>query len=108
MHLEIDTPDKNLLLDLIGKSSFPSAGEAISAPRGVSLVYQGMIRRKGLDFPTTLQFIVEHLDDAVTGLFVAWLYDKLKGRAQTLRGNGHEIQLSLDALKRIFERHENK
>src|SRR4051812_18396555 len=105
MHLEIDTANKDLLIELVGKPPFRRSGDSIPAPDGVRLVYEGMILRRGLDFPTTVQFLVEHLDEVATALFASWLYDKLKDRAQRLRANGQEIQLTPDAVKRIFDRH---
>ena len=105
MHLEIDTTNKDLLIELVGKPPFRQVGESIPAPDGVSLVYEGMIERRGLDFPTTVQFLVQHIDDVAIALFSSWLYDKLKDRARRLRANGQEIQLTPEAVRRIFERH---
>lgn len=105
MHIEIETTNRDLLIELVGKPPFRQSGDSIPAPDGVRLVYEGLIERRALDFPTTVQFVIEHIDEVATGLFASWLYDKLKDRAQRLRANGQEIQLTPDAVRRIFERY---
>ena len=108
MHIEIDTNDRELLLELVGKPPFREPGEKIQGPDGVALIYDGMNERRGLDFPTPVRFVVEHLDELATGLFASWLYDKLKDRAQKLRANGEEIRLTPEAVRRIFEKEEKQ
>jgi hypothetical protein len=93
---------------LEGRPPFRKAGELLPVPEGVRLVSEGMVERRGLDFPTTVKFVVEPIDALATGQFGAWLYDKLQNRAQRLRADGQDIELSPEAVRRIVEKHVQK
>ena len=108
MHIEIDTNDRELLLELVGKPPFREPGEKLQGPDGVALIYDGVIERRGLDLPTTVKLVIEHVDDLAMALFASWLYDKLKGRVQKLRANGEEIHLTPEAVRRILEKAEKQ
>ena len=101
MDLEIKTSDRELLALLFAKIK----GAPIKCPEGMSVVYQNLLlQRDATDVVTVL--LTVHL--AFANLkHISWLWDKIISRAQKVRANGEEIELSPEAVKRIFEKHQN-
>lgn len=101
MFIEIDTFDRRLCGDLLGTSTV-SAGASVLVPGGGALVFEGAVIRKAVGIPETLEFLFNCGKDVAVGLFSAWLYDRLRGRAVRLRVNRIEVELDGEAIKRVL------
>jgi hypothetical protein len=77
-------------------------GATIEAPGNAMLTYDGLIGKKAVGFPLTLEFILTVTTGVSTGLVANWLYDKIKGRASTLRINRTEVRMSKGEIGRII------
>lgn len=102
MQLEIDIRDIGVAFDILGTLGRLKSGTRITTPGGAILTYKGLVEYRAVDIPAILQFIVDRSVDIDTGLFAAWLYDKVKGRASRIRINRVDIEIDKGEIKRVL------
>jgi len=105
IEIEIQTLDKGLIFDLLGKST-PSRHEEVQILEGVSLRYDGsrIPIRKGADFPEIAKFVLTWVLSIPASMIAAWLYGKLKGKEKTkLIIEKREVEIDQGEIKRIIE-----
>jgi len=66
----------------------------------VTLRLDSHIIREAFGFPEILQLTLPIGKDIAVGVFSAWLYDKLKGRATKLQINGTEVPIGRGKITR--------
>ena len=82
MNIEIYTDDKNLVFELLGKSS-AKVGDSTGLENQILLTYKGSLIRKAIGFPEIAQFALTFGSGVGAGLVANWLYDKLRGKKIT-------------------------
>jgi len=103
INIEINTYERRLVFDLIGKSSVTKNDE-IQISDQIKLRYAGSYIRKGLDFPEIIYIVVSFSSGVAVSVFANWLYDKLKGkRIEKFMIEKTEIELDQGEIKRIIE-----
>ena len=104
MIFEIDTHDFFLARDLMETSSpSPLVGQKRTLPGGATVTFEGIIERRALDFPSTIQLVVSFGKGVLAGVVASWLYNKIKGRASTLRIDRTEVEIEEGEIKRIIK-----
>lgn len=104
MKIAIITQDTELC-QILTASIKPGAPVPIGD--GVRLRYDTTLSLRGFSVaPYTAQmvtFFVEHIDAVATGLVVAWLYDRLKGRRAELHvGDDDDVAISHEAIRQAL------
>ena len=109
MYIEIDTHDHLLdfeLFEIREKTTF-SVGDQKSLPGGFTMIFDGVTVRKAIGFPETITLVITFAGTVVSSVAInllsSWLYDKLKGRAETLRIDRREIHIDKGEITRIIE-----
>lgn len=103
MELEIYTHDKNLLFNLMGKSSV-SRDEFVEIPNtNTKLIYKGTTIRLAAGLPEIINFTLTFSSGVAAGVVANWIYDKLKNRAEKIVINRREIQMDKEEIKRFIE-----
>jgi hypothetical protein len=102
MQLEIDTKDRKLGFDLVGTLNSLRPGTKVEIPGSAILTFDGLIGRKAFGFPITLEFIVSFTSAVSAGIVANWLYEKIKGRASTLRIDRTEVQINKGEIERVI------
>ncbi len=100
--LEIDTHDRALQFDLFGTRELEANKSATEIPGGARLELGTVYFRKGFGFPETIHAMLAVGRDVGIGLASAWLYDKLKGRATSVRINRIEVRLDKGEIERVI------
>ncbi len=109
MLIEIDTYDGRLDFDLfeISENTTLSVGDQKALPGGFTMTSEGLIIRKAFGFPETVTLVITFTggfaSNIAINLLSSWLYDKLKGRAETLRIDRREIHIEKGEITRIIE-----
>jgi hypothetical protein len=86
---------------LLRRELFQRSAE-ISLPFGAVLTLQDVIERKSRDFPSLMTLVLTVPVPIATNLVAAWLYDKFKGRARTIRIERTEITLDKGEIEKIL------
>jgi len=97
---EIETHDSKLLSDLFElkeREWMPRVFE-----EGASARYGGSVERLTKELPEIIIIAVEILKAIGIGVLSAWLYDKIKGRAVTLRIKKTEVKIDKGEIERIL------
>jgi len=92
VRIEIETLDERLSSDLMGDPS-PSAGQIAMVPGDVALHYDCEIVQFAVDVPNVIRIVAAFGGQVALNMFSSWLYDKIKGRATTIRINRRTIQI---------------
>jgi len=59
----------------------------------------------GVDYPQTINLIVDILTDVGKGLIGAWLYDKLKNsNVRSLKVDGEEVEVDEESIESALEK----
>lgn len=77
-------------------------GQQKDLPGGAVVTWKGQIERKAIGSPTTITLLLSFGTGVASGLVASWLYDKLKGRASTLRIERTVIQINEGEITRII------
>ena len=99
MHIEIATNDTELVSELERARMEPD----IHLPCGILI---GEVTRKpsglhGISVPDVVSFTVSFAVAVGANVLSAWLYDKMKGRVQRVKIDGHEAELTSDDFERV-------
>jgi hypothetical protein len=81
MEIEIYTQDRSLFSELMGGKKKVGPDTFIALEDGTKIYFRGILSKRALNIQDALMFAVEFGSGVGTGLFTAWLYEKLKGRA---------------------------
>ena len=100
--LEIDTHDSGLGFALFGANATIGAGTSVELPGDAKLTCQSLYIRKALGAPETLTLVVSFGSGVAAGLVADWLYEKLRGRATSLRIDRVEIQIEAGEIRRLL------
>ena len=100
--IQVSTHDKQIAFDMMGGSNSFSAGTTVDIPGNASLTASGIIGRKAFGLTETLEFVLTFGSGVTSGLVASWLYDKLKGKAASLRIERREVQIDNDEIKNIL------
>jgi hypothetical protein len=102
IEISVETHDKRLSFDLLDSRSI-SAGNGVEITPGAQLVWTGGIGRKAFGEPEWLTFLLQIAAGVPVTVVSAWLYQKLKGRAQRMSINRTEIEIDEGEIKRIIQ-----
>lgn len=100
IELEIETHDNKLLSDLFEYKDDEWKEKVFK--EGVSAKYEGSIERLAEGLPEILIITLEILKDISIGIVSAWLYDKIGGRAVSLKINKTEVEIDHGEIQRII------
>lgn len=100
--IEIEGSPSGFAYDMMGDAIAPGASRDIPGP--ATLVSQGLVVRKAVDLPSTLNVILKVGGQVAIGLVTAWLYDKLKGKNVQLKVDGDPIEIDQESLRQALER----
>lgn len=98
MELEIHTHDKQLLSDILDKSSV-SRDDTITISGNTRLIYKGTTFRLAAGLPEIINFTLTF----GSGVVANWIYDKIKNRTEKITINRKEIILDKEQIKRVIE-----
>ena len=99
VELEIDTNDSKLAFALFSPAQSLSPGSTTETPGNGSLMVREMSFRKGFGVHETLVLVLTTGRDVVVSVLASWLYDRLKGRARSLRVDGRDVEISDEAVR---------
>jgi hypothetical protein len=108
IEVEIETHDRQLEWDLLGKPAVIREGVSNTFPDGSTLTWQPGALRKMHGAPQFIRFVLSCGKDVIVGVLSGYLYDKLKGRATVLRVDRQEIQIDKGEITRIITEHIEK
>ncbi len=107
--IEVETSGPMLAFDLFGRPSNLTTGTKVSLPGGAVLELHSMREQRVLDLPTLLKLGLTAGSSVAGSLAANWLYDKLKGRARSLRIDRMEVQIEKGQIEKLLiERIEKK
>ena len=104
MRIEIDTHDRRLSFDLLDNPKTVHASETAEVPGGAKLTFHGLLVRKAFGIPETIEAILTFGGGVASGLVASWLYEKIKGRATSLRIDEIEVRIDKGEIERIIRR----
>lgn len=93
LKLEIDTTDRALVDDLLEGRYDADPQRVVAVPGNAELRIDHLVKRFAVEVPETIVVLLDIGKDVAIGLLSAWLYDKLKGRAQTLTIEDTEVHI---------------
>jgi hypothetical protein len=102
LNFEIQTSGPLLAFELLGRPKSIEIGKPVPVPGLGTLCLEEMREQRSVDLPTVLKFGITFATGAVSSLAANWLYEKLKGRARSLRIDRVEIQIDEGEIKKIL------
>ena len=102
MELEIYTHDKDLLSNILGKSS-PSRTDSVIIDVNAKLTYRGTTVRLSDGLPEIINLTLTFGGGVAAGIVANWLYEKFKGRTVKIVINKREINLDKEQIKNVVE-----
>ncbi len=100
--LEIETNDREFIMELLGTSDGLRCGRQIEIPGGAILHFRGIIGRKDFDSSKIFEFTLSFGIGVSTGIVANWLYEKLNRRIPKIRINRHEIHINKGEIEKII------
>jgi hypothetical protein len=101
IYLSIETDDKNLVYDILGKRSARS-GDKVSVVKDIELEYRGTLIRLAEGFPDIIRLVLIAGGTIGINIFSQWLYDKIKGRASKLKIDTTVVEIDKGEITRIL------
>jgi hypothetical protein len=100
INIELDTFDKNLTSDIIGKKGI-SSGDKRDIFRNTTLEYQLTLKKFKVESPDTIYFTLDISGnvESSTSIFATWLHDNIKTRAIKLRINRSDVEIDESKIK---------
>ena len=84
-------------------STHLSSGDKSPIPGNAYIEYQNTYIRKALGASETVKFIITFGSGVGASLVATWLYNKLKGRMNSLRINRRIVELDKGEIARVIE-----
>jgi len=101
MNIEIESGDPRLAWELMNSSSL-EPGQKHIISKGAELTYQHIYQKRGLDFPAIISLTLDIGEGVAIGVIVAWLYDKIKGKASKLTIDRTEVHIDAGEIKKVI------
>jgi len=105
MNIEIHTQEKDLVYDLLGKSS-ATINDEIQISDQLKLRYEGTDCCKAVGFPEIAYFVLTigsgFAVDLAAGVTANWLYDKLKGKKIKVIIERTEVEIDRGEIKKVI------
>jgi len=103
INIEVDTYDKRLTTDILGKKSI-SSGDKRDIYKNTTMVYQLTLKKFSIEEPDTVIFTLDVGGNIATNtsIFATWLHDNLKDRAVKLKINRTEVEIDEEEIKKII------
>jgi hypothetical protein len=109
LSIEIETSGPLLAFDLLNRPGSLASGTIATIPDVGVVELTSMREQRSADLPTIITVAVTIGANVGASLVASWLYDKIKGRARTVRIDWIEVQLDKGEIQRIIaERLEEK
>ena len=102
INIEVDTYDKRLTTDILGKKSI-SSGDKRDIYKNTTMVYQLTLKKFSIEEPDTVIFTLDVEGNIATNtsIFATWLYDNLKNRAVKLKINQIDVEIDEEEIKKM-------
>lgn len=102
INIEVDTYDKRLTTDILGKKSI-SSGDKRDIYKNTTMVYQLTLKKFSIEEPDTIIFTLDVEGNIATNtsIFATWLYDNLKNRAVKLKINQIDVEIDEEEIKKM-------
>jgi hypothetical protein len=103
INIELDTYDKNLTSDIIGKKDLTS-GDKRDIFRNATLEYQLTLKKFKVESPDTIYLTLDIGGnfESNSSVFATWLHDNIKTRAEKLRINRNEVDIDENMIRRTI------
>src|SRR5690348_827031 len=105
LELLIESYGPQLAFELFAPSPSVSSGMTMTTPGNATLVLGEMYGWKSVGAHEVITLVLRAGGDVGVGLLSAWLYDKLKGRAKSLRINRRVVEIEEGLIRRVIEEH---
>lgn len=102
MELEIQTYDRLLVFDVLGKKS-ASIDDSVDLPGNAKIFYKEILGCKSVGIPETINFVLTFGSGVAAGVVANWIYDKLKNKTEKITINRKEIILDKEQIKKVIE-----
>jgi hypothetical protein len=100
--LEIETKDKSLIYELLGKKS-ASRGDKVTINKNIELEYQGTLIQLAEGIPDVIRLSLEIIGGTAGIIkFADWLYNKIKNKASKLIIDRTVIKIDKGEIKKII------
>jgi len=107
--IEIETSGPLLAFDLMIRPRSLGTGTTATIPDVGVVELKSMREQRAADLPTIITIAVSVGANVGASLVANWLYDKIKGRARTVRIDRVEVHLDKGEIQRVIaERIEDK
>lgn len=103
VNIEIKTSGPKLAFELFGAGGRVSTGDEISIPGGGRLKYLGQMEYRSFDMPTILKVALSVGGAVAVEIISNWIYDKLKGKTNSITIDRIEIELKKGEIERILK-----
>ena len=103
VHVEIKTNNPRLAFEIFGMGGKVATGDVISIPGGPTLKYLGQMEYRSLDMPTILLTALEFGSGVAVGVLSNWIYEKLKGKTNSITIDRIEIELNKGEIEKILK-----
>lgn len=104
LRIEVDTTDRSLANDLREGQIDSGSPTVIPIPGDATFSVDHLVKRYALEAPETIVAILGFGKDVAVGLVAAWLYDKFKGRAKTLKIEETEVRIEKREIEIVIKR----
>jgi len=102
MELEVQTYDRFLVFDVLGKKS-AYINDSIELPGNAKLTYTGGLVCKSVGIPETVNFILSIGSGMAVEAVAKWIYNKFKNKTEKMTINRREIIFDEGQIKKIIE-----
>ena len=102
MEIEIQTHDRFLVFDVLGKKS-ASLNDVVNIPGNAQITYKGSLILKSVGIPETVNFALTFGSGVMAGVVANWIYDKFKNKTEKITINRRYINLDKNEIKKIIE-----
>lgn len=99
--IEIQTHDRQLVSEIIGQQQAVSK-ETVNIPGNANIKAKGIAARKAFGLSETLELVLTCGSSVVSSIVANWLWQKLKGRATSLRIDRVEVELNKGDIEKVL------
>lgn len=101
IEIEIRTPDRKVLSDVMGQSS-PSAGTVTQIQADTTLTYKTEFLAESSDAANIFYFVLTYASGVSSSIVANWLWSKLKGKSGRVVIDRSEVEFEEGQIKRIL------